>query len=139
FTIRAWSRRTLRETACQSMACQPVARSGAAPAGVAAADICLSPLAGWPGSLVTKDQREVGALSGGVLSPWAQPLSASLPGGLRFLPPPLPAAPPVGLAASSPHVREATGLPRSVAVAAWVRSCLSAGGATSAYGEFGAP
>src|SRR5262249_44921513 len=103
FTIRAWSRRTLRETACQSMACQPVARPGAAPAGVAAADSCLSPSAGWPSSLVTKDQREVIPRSGGVLSPSAQPLSAPLRGGLRFLPPPRPAAPSVGLAASLPQ------------------------------------
>src|SRR6516162_1771948 len=66
FTIRAWSRRTLRQTFCQGMACQPGTRSGAAPASVAAADMsALLPESVGQGSLVTEDQREVCRLS-----PW---------------------------------------------------------------------
>src|SRR5438132_14282416 len=68
FTIRAWSRRTLRQTFCQLMACQPEATSGAAPASACAADIsaCLPESVGQD-SLVTKDQREVCTLAGGVM------------------------------------------------------------------------
>jgi hypothetical protein len=52
------------------MECQSGATSGAAPAGISAADMSACP----PGSvgrgpLVTEDQREVGPLSGGVMSP----------------------------------------------------------------------
>src|SRR6516164_339305 len=68
----------------------------------------------------------------------SQPLSARLPGGVRFLPRPLPAAPSAHLAARFPRGR-ATGLPRCVAETAWVRSRLYAGGSASAPGEFGAP
>jgi hypothetical protein len=100
-----------------------------------------------PSSLVTSDQAQVCSLSCGVMLPCrlahsrcgqAQPLSAPLQGGLRFLRPPLPTAPPTRLAARFPSGRT-TGLPRSVPVPAWVRFCLSAGGATSAMGELGAP
>ena len=60
--------------------------------------------------------------------------------GRRSLPPSSSARSPVGRPCGlPPSARGATGLPRSVAVAAWVRSCLSAGGATPAYSEFGAP
>src|SRR6516164_713096 len=70
FTIRAWSRRTLRQTFLQGMECQPGTRSGAAPASVAAADIsALLPESVGQGSLVTEDQREVCRLSPGVMSP----------------------------------------------------------------------
>jgi hypothetical protein len=41
FTIRTWSRRTIRRMACQLIACQSVGASGDAPASVAAADICF--------------------------------------------------------------------------------------------------
>lgn len=44
-------------------------------------------------SLVTEDHGEVCPLSGGVMSPTAQPLSALLPSGFRLLPAPSPAAP----------------------------------------------
>jgi hypothetical protein len=66
FTIRAWSRRTLRQTCFHGMECQPGTTSGSAPASVAAADIsaCL-PVSVGQGSLVTKDPREVSRLS-----PW---------------------------------------------------------------------
>jgi hypothetical protein len=66
------------------------------------------------------------------------PLSARLPDGLRFLPPPLPAAASEPLAGHLPR-GTATGLPRSAGVPAWVRPRLSAEGAPSAPGEFGTP
>jgi hypothetical protein len=86
------------------------------------------------------DQREVGPLSRGVTS---QPLSAPLQHGIRFLPPPLPAAPSARLAACFPssvacEAGGATGLPRSADVPEWVRSRLYAGGSASAPEEFGA-
>src|SRR5262245_48373355 len=66
FTIRTWSRRTLRQTFFQLMECQPGTRSGAAPASVAAADMsALLPKSVGQGSLVTENQREVCRLS-----PW---------------------------------------------------------------------
>ena len=107
----------------------------AAPASLTAADSCSASRSSRPDFLVPPDQREVGPLSGGVTS---RPLSARLPGGLRFLPPPLPPAPSAGLAAGFPG-GEATGWPRSADVPAWVRPRLDAGGTTSAPGEFGAP
>src|SRR5437870_6928437 len=111
FTIRAWSRRTLRQTFCQLMACQPEATSGAAPASVAAADIsaCLPESVGQD-SLVTKDQREVCRLSPwGDLAAEAQPLSAPLQNGIRLLPPPLPAAPKAPLAVRFPGLSPVQG------------------------------
>src|SRR4051794_30802168 len=121
------------------MECQSGARPGAAPAGFSAADIsALPPGSVGQGSLVTEDHREVGPLSRGVMLPPAQPLSGPLPAGLRLLPDPLPAAPSVPLRATFPR-GGATGLPRCVALAVWVRSRLSAGDATAAPGEFGAP
>src|SRR5205809_393096 len=65
--------------------------------------ICIAPLAGWPGSLVTEDLGEVCRLSprGDVAD--AQPLSAPLQGGVRLLPHPLPAAPTGRLATSLPQ------------------------------------
>src|SRR5437588_5979279 len=64
FTIRAWSRRTVRQTFFQSMECQSGVRSGAAPAGISAADIsALLPGSVGRGSLVTEDPREVSPLS----------------------------------------------------------------------------
>ena len=65
------------------------------------ADICaLLPNAGWRSAHVRSPQREVGPLSGGVMS---QPLSAPLQGGLRLLPRPVPAAPSAHLAARFPR------------------------------------
>src|SRR5438477_8956179 len=64
FTIRAWSRRTVRQTLLQSMECQSGVWLGAAPAGISAADIsaCLPKSVGR-GSLVTEHPREVSPLS----------------------------------------------------------------------------
>src|SRR5215213_1699853 len=106
FTIRAWSRRTTRSAARQSMACQPAAPRGTAPAGVAAAVICPVPCGGSPCSLVIPDPVEVRPLSRGVMS---QPLSRLLRPGVRFLHHPLPAAPSARLAARFPS-REDYGL-----------------------------
>ena len=58
---------------------------------------------------MTKDPREVGPLSHGVMSPQAQLLSGPLQVGIRFLPRPLPAAPSTRLAARLPS-REGYGL-----------------------------
>ncbi len=66
----------------------------------------LLPNAGWRSSPVRPHQREVCSLSGGVMS---QPLSGRLPAGLRFLPPPSPAALSARLTARFP-VREDDGL-----------------------------
>src|SRR5262249_25016840 len=93
------------------------------------------PDAGWLSVLVRPHHEEVCPLSRGVMS---QPLSAPLQGGLRFLPDPLPAAPSARLAARFPPFDSrgrATGLPCFVSIPERVRSCLSAGGATSAAGE----
>ena len=90
------------------------------------------------GSLVTKDHREVGPLSGGVM---LQPLSDRLPVGVGLLPNPLPAGLSGGLTTPLPGLcpGNPTSLPRCVAETAWVRPCLYAGGPTAAPGEFGAP
>jgi hypothetical protein len=94
--------------------------------------ICDTPYAGWLTLHARRHQREVCPLSGGVM---LQPLSSPLQVGIRLLPPPLPAAPSVGLAACLPPQGRATGLPRSADVTERVRSCLWAGGAPSAAGE----
>src|SRR3954451_11438473 len=95
FTIRAWSRRTVRQTFLQSMECQSGVRPGAAPASISAADIsaCLPESVGQ-GSLVTEHPREVSPLSrrGDVVRGRTYPLSDRLPSGLRFLPHPSSAA-----------------------------------------------
>ena len=75
--------------------------------------------------------------------PKGQPLSGPLQTGVRLLPPPLPAVPSARLATGVPArpgrpCGRTTGLPRSVAVTVWVRSRLSAGGASTAPEEFGA-
>src|SRR5215510_12801039 len=77
-TIRAWSRRTLRQTFLQLMECQRGTRSGAAPASVAAADMsALLPRSVGQGSLVTEDQREVSRLSPwGDVARWRNPYLA---------------------------------------------------------------
>jgi hypothetical protein len=64
FTIRAWSRRTVRQTFFPSREYQSGARPRAAPASISAADIsaCLPESVGR-GSLVTEDLREVSLLS----------------------------------------------------------------------------
>src|SRR5262249_47313307 len=91
FTIRAWSRRTVRCTAYQLMVCQATVEWESAPVRVATAVICLLSCGGYPNSLVMKDQRDVSPLSREVMLRWAQPLSTPLQDGLRFFPPPMPA------------------------------------------------
>ena len=68
----------------------------------------------------------------------AQPLSAPLQSGIRFLPPLLPAAASKPLARPLP-LGTATGLPRSAGVPRWVRPRLFAGSSTTASGKFGVP
>ena len=68
FTIRAWSRRTSRWTARQSMAHQSTSRWVTAPAGIPAV-ICFVSLIGLPSSLVKKDQVEVCSLSRRMMLP----------------------------------------------------------------------
>ncbi len=65
-TIRAWSRRTLRWTADQSMVAQLTSLWEAAPANVFAV-ICLASLICLPSFLVLKDQTEVCSFSRGVM------------------------------------------------------------------------
>ena len=64
FTIRAWSRQSVRQTFFPLGEYQAGARPGAAPASISAADIsaCLPESVGR-GSLVTEDPREVSPLS----------------------------------------------------------------------------
>src|SRR5437867_11822719 len=67
-TIRAWSRRTLRWMADQSMVCQFTSLWEAAPANVFAV-ICLASCICLPSFLVLKDQTEVCSLSRGMMLP----------------------------------------------------------------------
>jgi hypothetical protein len=93
---------------------------------------------------VTEDHREVGPLSRGVMLLVAQPLSERLPFGVRFLPNPVPPVLSGRLAASVPgrgelaqggqgayHVPQVESLGEG-------RSRFFAGGAASAWEEFGA-
>src|SRR3954449_8099301 len=130
FTIRAWSRRTVRQTFFHSMECQSGARSGAAPASISAADIsaCLPESVGQ-GSLVTEHPREVSPLSrrGDVVRGRTHPRSARLPNGVGFLPHPSSAVSSAFLAVRLPSrgdngVTSFTPLDHS-----GLRSCLSAG------------
>ena len=80
---------------------------------------------GSANSPVTRDQAEVCAVTGGVMS---QPLSARLPGGLRFLRHPFPTL-------HRPSLRSACRFRRRVGVAVfrlsdkeWVGFCLFSGG-----------
>src|SRR6266487_7164649 len=98
FTIRAWSRRTLRCTAYQSMVCQFIATWEAAPA-VGWAVICFASAIGCTSALVRRDLVEVCPLSRAVM---LQPLSAPLQRGLGFLHAPLPATSLVPLARPYP-------------------------------------
>src|SRR5215471_9920214 len=67
FTIRAWSLRTVRWTAYQSMVCQATGAVESAPVSVATAVICLLSARSWPSSLVMKDQMDVCPLARGVM------------------------------------------------------------------------
>ena len=81
------------------------------------------PNAGWLTVHARRHQREVCPLARGVM---LQPLSAPLQNGIRFLPPPLPAAPSARLAARVPWAPlvcgagRTTGLPRSADVPEWL-------------------
>src|SRR5262249_8371959 len=139
FTIRAWSRRTVRQTFFQLMECQSGVQPGAAPAGVAARDrSALPPESVGRGSLVREDPREVCPLSGGVMSPCGSTPIRPVTG-RRWLPPSSFTRRPVGCSCESlSPAGRATGLPRSVDVPGWGGSPLFAGGASSAPVEFGA-
>ncbi len=86
-----------------------------------------------------EDPREVGPLSGGVMSPFGSTPIRPV-NGRHSLPPPSFTRRPMGVSCESlsPEGRT-TGLPRSVAVPEWVGPPLFAGGAPSAPGEYGAP
>ena len=142
FTIRAWSRRTLRQTFLQLMECQPGTRSGTAPAGVAAADIsALLPWSVGQDSLVMKDPREVSRLSPwGDVAFWLNPYPVHYRPAFACSLIPYPPSHRRALRYAFRgrcRPRETTGLPRSAAVPVWVRSRLSAGGPTTAPEEFG--
>ena len=122
------------------MECQSGAWPGAAPAGVAARDrSALPPESVGRGSLVREDPREVGPLSGGVMSPvGSTPIRPVT--GRHSLPPSSFTRRPMGSSCESLSlVGRTTGLPRSVDVPGWGGSPLFAGGATSAPGELEAP
>src|SRR5438067_4977694 len=125
------------------MACQPGTRSGAAPASVAAADIsALLPKSVGQGSLVTEDQREVCRLSprsdvAAWLNSYPAHYRSAFACSLVPYPPPRGLPLRVAVPAGGP-AGETTGLPRSAGVTGWVRSRLSAGGASAAPEEFGA-
>src|SRR5262245_43128392 len=126
------------------MECQPGTRSGAAPASVAAADMsALLPGSVGRGSLVTEDQREVCRLS-----PWGDVARGLNPYPAHYRPAfacsllPYPPSRRLTLRLAFPagtSAGETTGLPRSAGVTVWGGSRLSAGGASAAPGEFGAP
>jgi len=130
----------VRQTFLQWMEFQSGAGPGAAPTGVAARDrSALPPESVGRGSLVRGDPGEVGALSGGVMSPdGSTPVRPVT--GRHSLAPPSFTRRPVGASreALSPMGR-ATGLPRFVDVPGWVGPPFFAGGAASAPGELGAP
>src|SRR5205823_11220079 len=87
--MRAWSRRTVRQTFFQLMECQSGVRSGAAPASISAADIsaCL-PLVGWP--RFSRDGTPAGsqpAFAARGCRPWADSPSIRSITERRWLPP----------------------------------------------------
>ena len=140
--IRAWSRRTVRQTFFQSMECQSGVRSGAAPAGISAADIsAYLPGSVGRGSLVTEHPREVSPLSrqGDVVRGRTHPFIRSITE-RPWLPPSSLLRCPMGSLC-----RELTlaGRQRGYFVHlldhSGVGSCLWAGGASSAPGDYGAP
>jgi hypothetical protein len=133
FTLRTRSRRG-RPSTCP----------GAAPAGFSAADIsALPPESVGHGSRVTQDHWEVGPLSWGVMSPGGStPVRPAT--GRPSLPPRSFTRRPIGspCGALSPRVaprgrRRAYHVPPMYR--GWGGPQLSAGGAASACGEFGAP
>ena len=157
FTIRTGSRRTVRQTFFPSGECQSGARPGAAPASISAADISACPPESVSrGSLVTEDLREVSPLSrqgdvvlyrqigrqlrlGRPLFVGDSPSIRSITD-RRSLP---PSSLPRCLVSSPCGSPSLAGRRRGYFVHlldhSGVRSCLSAGGASSATGEFGAP
>src|SRR5262249_30019387 len=125
------------------MACQPTAQPGAAPASVAACDISASPLkVGWPDSLVREDHGEVSPLARGGMSPvGGSPPIRPITGRPWLAPrswPRCPVGRPCGRLPPPPWSTQ-QGSQRGYLLHLpdhpGVRSCLSAGGATSAAGE----
>ena len=157
FTIRARSRRTVRQTFFPARECQSGTRLGAAPASIAAADIsaCLPESVGR-GPLVTGDPREVSPLSrrGDVVlhRQAGRPLLLGRPlfvgdspsirsiTDRRSLPPSSLPRCLISVLCSRPSL---AGRRRGYFVHlldhSGVRSCLSAGGAPSAPGDIAAP
>jgi hypothetical protein len=157
FTIRSWSRRTVRQTFLPGREYQPGVRLGAAPASISAADIsaCL-PESVSQGSLVTEDPREVSPLSrrgdvvlhkqvsrqlllGRPISVEGSPSIRSITG-RHWLPPSSLPRCLISLLCSGPSL---AGRRRGYLVhpldRSGVGSCLSAGGASSALGDIAAP
>src|SRR5215813_9974498 len=127
FTIRAWSLRTVRWTAAQSMVCQGTGAGESAPVSVATAVLCFLSVRGWASCLVTKDQMDVCPLARGVMLRGAQPLSIPLQDGLRFFHPPTPARLSACLAARFPS-RETYGVAMfRLSHNEWGRRALSTG------------
>ena len=93
------------------------------------------------GSLVTEHLREVSPLSrwGNVVRGRTHPRSDPLQSVVRFLPHPFPAVPLASFAGSLPSRGDSGVTSFTFSIDPRVRSCLSAGGATSTTGEFGAP
>jgi hypothetical protein len=113
---------------------------GAAPTGVAARDrSALLPESVGRGSLVREDPREVGSLSGGVMSPGGSTPIRPVTGRYSLVPPSFTRRPAGGSRESLSPVGRTTGLPRSVDVPGWVGPPFFAGGAASAPGELEAP
>src|SRR5271157_4697957 len=123
------------------MECQSGVRSGAAPAGISAADIsAYLPESVGQGSLVTEHLREVSPLSrwGNVVRGRTHPRSDRLPSGIGLLPHPSSAVSSAFFAVRFP-LRGDNGVSLfTFSITPGVGSCLSAGGAPSATGEFGA-
>src|SRR5262249_32420722 len=140
FTIRAWGRRTTRQTFLQLTEFQSGVGPGAAPTGVAARDrSALLPESVGRGSLVRGDPGEVGSLSGGVMSPFGSTPVRPITGRPSLAPPSCTRRPVGDPRESLSPVGRTTGLPRSADVPEWVGPPFFAGGAASAPGELGAP
>jgi len=97
-----------------------------------------------PGSRLfrfSRDRRPRGSLlpfGRGMLPEGSTPIRSATD--RRWLSPRSSTRNPISDSCESPSlVGRVTGLPRCIAETAWVRSCLSADGSTSAPGEFGAP
>src|SRR5262249_53097186 len=128
------------------MECQWTTGSGAAPASISAADMSASPLeVGWPGSHVREDHGEVSPLSReGIWSTGDSPSIHPITEWHLLVPRSHPRClrgssyEALSLTCLVCQAGKTTGLPRSADFPGWVRSCLYAGGSSSAPQEFGA-